>query len=368
MAIGVMGLADTESNDSGKAGDLFGIQPAMPGLVANGGSLPSGFAYIIRSSLRMTELYPLLGEILFGARATPNKVALSGAGDWKSYTNLIAMLIDDERSNLLQALGAEGRDSNSMACNFVHQVLKKDIPGACLPELAFWLDTYGEFPKRKPRGLDFSTNDGGSSESTSSPDWHSDSIIGAGNPMRIYRFFREAGREKPRGAVNVFLLNSLSNLYRNLGLAETAALLKTMLQDIWKREGGSHGKRVADKDGLFFAVLQEGVMEPAQASYLESFFDGIIVLEPYRYGDLRIPRLRVEALPREAELPEDQLYLPTWQVEDLREKANQDLDRLERESGDEISGVPARGCFVTTFPVPKVATPVPDGNASDSAP
>lgn len=368
MAIGVMGLADTESNDSGEAGNDFGIQPVMPGLVANGGSLPSGFAYIIRSSLRMTELYPLLGEILFGARATKDGDTLSGAGDWESCTNLIAMLIDDERSNLLQALGAEGRDSNRMACNFVYQVLDQKIPGACLPELAFWLDTYGEFPEGGSRSLVFSEHHEGRHERTPPPDWRSDSIIGAGNPMRIYRFFREAGRAEPHGAVNVFLLNSLSNLYRNLGLAETAALLKTMLQDIWKREGGNNGKRVADVDGLFFAVLQEGVMEPAQASYLESFFDGIIVLEPYRYGGLRIPRLRVEALPLKAELPEDRLYLPTWPVDVLRKKGNQDLERLERESGDQVSGVSAQGCFVTTFPVPRVTTPVSDGSASDPAP
>ncbi|ANB02036.1 hypothetical protein ECTOBSL9_1306 [Ectothiorhodospira sp. BSL-9] len=345
----------------------------MPGLVADGRCLPSGHAYIIRSSLRITELYPLLGEILFGTRAiNKSEDLLSSETDRKSGTNLIAMFIDDERSNLLQALGAEGSNSIQMAGDFVGKVRRQSLPGAYLPELAYWLDTYGEFPENEQPCILFSDeNQSEGRNYNTSPKWWSQSIIGAGNPMRTYRFFRQAGQAKTNDDLNVFLLHSLSNLYRNLGLAETAALLKTMLQDIWtqdERQSGNSDMRVADQDGLFFAVLQEGVMEPAQASYLESFFDGIIVLTPYHYGGLRIPRLHVEALPREAELPGARLYLPIWQFNYLRDKGNQDIQSLERETRGELAKESAQGCFVTTFPLPRMSMQKTDSTSSCAAP
>ena len=321
----------------------YGIIPAMPGLAPDGKQLPAGFAYLIRSSVRMTELYPMLGELLFCARASRNDAPLSGTEGWETRTNVIGLFVDDDPGNLFSALGSDGDSTEEMAQNFVKGHSHKKA-GYCLPELAAWMDTYGTFA-RGTAGLKelLAGND-----ALDGLCWLSQSIVGAGNPMSIYRFFRTVGDQEARGPVNIFLLNSLSNLYRNLGLAETAALLKRMLEDIWLRgrddvgEKVGDGSRVRGQDGLFFAVLQEGVMEPAEASYLESFFDGVYQVEPYRSMDARIPRLRVDSLPLQVQLPKDVLFAPKWQDKSLVDNEGKPLWAKMR----------CPGCFVTTFPAP----------------
>jgi len=321
-----------------------GILPSMPGIVDGGGSLRSGFAYLIRSKLRMPELYPFLGELLFCTRATEDGVSLDGENGWETCTNVVGMFIDDDRTNFFSALGATGDTAEKIDTNFVTEIVDSDAPRGCLPEFAAWLDTYGTFAKTETEASRLF-------HESWLPPWLSQSIVGAGNPMSIYRFFRSISAHEAIGSVNIYLLNSLSNLYRNLGLSETAALLKKMLEDVWRRNA-TDGGRIGDKDGLFFAVLQEGVMEPAQASYLESFFDGVLKLEPYRFGNLRIARLRVESLPLQSRLPENVLFLPTWQ-EDLLPIGSGDpnIDALrDRRLG--------RSCYVSVYGVPDPA-PVP---------
>jgi len=316
----------------------------MPGLAPDCKQLPAGYAYLIRSSVRMTELYPLLGELLFCARASRNDVPLSGTEGWETCTNVIGLFVDDDPGNLLSALGSDGDSPEEMAQKFVDKGRSDEKAGYCLPELAAWLDTYGSFASGGAGLKELLAGD----DALEGPCWLSQSIVGAGNPMSIYRFFRTVGDQEARGQVNVFLLNSLSNLYRNLGLAETAALLKRMLEDVWLRGRDDVGRkdggdsRVRDTDGLFFAVLQEGVMEPAEASYLESFFDGVYQVEPDRSMDVRIPRLRVDSLPLQVQLPKDVLFLPQKQVESL-------TDNERKHIGEKTK---PQGCFVTTFPAP----------------
>ncbi len=319
----------------------------MPGLAPTGEQLPAGFAYLIRSSVRMTELYPLLGELLFCTRAARDNVPLSGTEGWESRTNVIGLFVDDDPGNLLNALGAKGESTTEVVQDFVRTGRFGKASDYCLPELAAWMDTYGSFAHGGTGLRELLGGDKGSKD----PCWLSQSIVGAGNPMSTYRFFRTVGDQKAKGKVNLFLLNSLSNLYRNLGLAETAALLKRMLEDVWLRgkddisggeRDGNNGKRVRDTDGLFFAVLQEGVMEPAEASYLESFFDGVYQVEPYHSMDIRVSRLRVDSLPLQVRLPKDVLFMPKWQAASLMDDGGKPL----------WAGTPQRSCFVTTFPAP----------------
>jgi hypothetical protein len=126
--------------------------------------------------------------------------------------------------------------------------------------------------------------------------------------------------------MNVFLLSSLSNLYRNLGLAEAAVFLKTMLNEsIWDVDpaaspvaGETTLRKIA---GLFFAVLQEGVLKPNEASYLESFFDGIIQVRPCILDEeKRAALVHVQSLPEIVHKQKDFAYLPRWKFEDNDEQ------------------------------------------------
>jgi len=113
----------------------------------------------------------------------------------------------------------------------------------------------------------------------------------------------------------MFLLNSLSNLYRSLGLAESAAFLKTMLNEsIWS-DISPVSESIRGKDGLFFAVLQENVLDNNETSYLESFFDGIVNVTPCTLSDpcLQVAKVHVRTLPEIVQPSEDFVYLPAWQ-------------------------------------------------------
>gem|GEM_PF-6705681 len=134
--------------------------------------------------------------------------------------------------------------------------------------------------------------------------------------MAIMRFFRQVQDKQAGADLNVFLLTSLSNLYRNLGLSETAAFLKTMLNEsIWSAGPKSDENTIANKSGLFFAVLQEGVLDTQEASYLESFFDGIVKVKPCILNGSRVAQVHVEVLPEviQSQNNKDFVYLPNWQ-------------------------------------------------------
>ena len=120
-----------------------------------------------------------------------------------------------------------------------------------------------------------------------------------------------------QSGLNLFLLNSLSNLYRNLALTESAAFLKTMLNEsIWAIEAKDDSQKICYNRGIFLAVLQEGVLEKKEASYLESFFDGIISVSPCVINEeLRVVRVNVKALPEMVAVKSDFIYLPKWRYE-----------------------------------------------------
>lgn len=287
-----------------------------------GENLRPGYAYLIRSSVRMPELYPLLGELLFASRVVKDN-------EDGVPPNVIGMFIEDSPDNLIQHL--KGPD---------YYVTTSDITyafGAALvnndePRMAAWLDTFGNFHdaggdlKEKIFVTDkvdkqFKEESG---ELKDKYKWWKKSVAGPGNPMAIMRFFRLV-QEKPGGAsLNVFLLNSLNNLYRNLGLSESAAFLKTMLNEsIWSVEPDAKKQNILHKSGLFFAVLQEDVLDGHETSYLESFFDGIVKVDP-RILDkkYRVACVNVEVLPEvlRSQAHSKFIYLPEWQVQnDSRE-------------------------------------------------
>ena len=99
--------------------------------------MPTGYAYLIRSSVRMPELYPLIGEILF-----PTLLAK----DARSVPHVVGMFIDDSPENMLRIISKPREVSGlkSVCREFV-----KDVQGqVCLPRVACWMDTAGKFYDR----------------------------------------------------------------------------------------------------------------------------------------------------------------------------------------------------------------------------
>jgi len=278
-------------------------------------ALHPGYAYLIRSSVRMPELYPLLGELLFTSsvvkKNTPDKWTEEG-----DPPNVIGMFIEDSPDNLIQHLqGPDFYTSISDITKGYGESLSNDENH----RMAAWLDTFGSFHDAGGE-LKPIFSEKGEARQDEKYKWWRKSIAGPGNPMAIMRFFRQVQEKQCGAGLNVFLLNSLSNLYRNLGLSESAAFLKTMLnKSIWSVEPEpgteSNKQKIRYKSGLFFAVLQEGVLDKQEASYLESFFDGIVKVKPCIKNECRVARVHVEVLPEliQSQHGKDFIYLPSWQ-------------------------------------------------------
>lgn len=290
------------------SGDLSDKRPTLKvfaDFTPKDAHLKPGYAYLIRSSVRMPELYPLLGELLFESKVvgTKNNSGLP--------PNIIGMFIEDAPDNLTTHLGMPGRYANKLGIDVTEEFGKTELSAR---GTAAWLDTFGEFHQARGGLDDMDLGDG--------PVWWRKRIAGAGNPMAVMRFFRLVQQEAATADLNLFLLNSLSNLYRNLKLSESAAFLKTMLSEsIWSAEFNSKEKNIGDKSGLFFAVLQEDVLDKQEASYLESFFDGIIKVEPCVLDKkLSVARVHIEVFPELIQSHDDFVYIPMWQYERHRKE------------------------------------------------
>jgi len=315
-------------------------------------ALRQGYAYLIRSSVRMPELYPLLGELLFASRVVKQTESANSAGT-DDPPNAIGMFIEDSPDNLIRHLKGPDSytDGSDITGKYFNDLVNNEEKGEP-PRMAAWLDTFGSF---HDAGGDLDekeiwpSNRKQDGEIKEKHKWWSKSIAGPGNPMAIMRFFRQV-QEKLGGAdLNVFLLNSLSNLYRNLGLAESAAFLKTMLNEsIWSAEpepdAESSEQKIRYKSGLFFAVLQEGVLDKQEASYLESFFDGIIKVEPCELDEkFRVARVHIEVLPELLQSHNDFVYIPMWQYEKRQQEFGADWTQAGLKY---ISTHSADGCVV----------------------
>jgi len=277
-------------------------------LTPQGECLRSGYAYLIRSSVRMPELYPLLGELLFGSK-------VDNENGKEAPPNVVGLFVEDSLETLMAHL--VGPDRYLFRQNEVHITTMLD-PGI-ENQTAAWLDTFGTFQEVDSNLTRFKDRE------EVIDNWWQQSIAGPGNPMAILRFFRLAQEKAGDSAMNVFLLSSLSNLYRNLGLAEAAAFLKTMLNEsIWavvpELNHVPKETRLRETDGLFLAVLQESVLELRQANYLESFFDGIIHVSPCILDDKwRAALVHVQTLPEIVEKRNDFAYLPSWKFKNGNE-------------------------------------------------
>lgn len=291
---------------------------------AAGESLRPGYAYLIRSKVRMPELYPLLGELLF-----------SSVVEYKEKTppNVIGLFIEDHSDNLVNNLDNPDRYAGKREIILTQEFGKELLEKPDKEDMvAAWLDTFGSF---RDAGADLwplvHTGE------PPKPKWWAKSVAGSGNPMPFMRFFRQVQDLEGKAAANLFLLNSLSNLYRNLELVESAAFLKKMLDEsIWRIDTDPDKPELRYKSGLFFAVLQEGVLTKNEASYLESFFDGIIEVTPCTLdatddGPLRVVKVDVKTLPEIVKAVKPFVYLPAWQFKSKEEGGGLDSGGWDEE-------------------------------------
>ncbi|MEW6218928.1 MAG: hypothetical protein AB1634_05250 [Thermodesulfobacteriota bacterium] len=336
----------TETADNSRAAKQPVLLTNVLGQGADGSavSLRPGYAYLLRSRLTVPELYFWLGELLFcsqvGGAEEGDK---QGAERWP---NLVGLFIDDTKENLFTTLfGVEkfAKDKDPTE-TFVN--LLQGVQGAHDGQFAAWLDTQGQFGSEAGSQKGYREARNGR---------RSRSLAGSGNPMSVFRFYREVSELEATSELNLYLLNSLSNMHRSLGLSDTSAFLKTILASIWGGEEAATGgetddKKIKSKDSAFFAVLQEGVLQDEETQYLESFFDGVIRFDPLRFGPYRVPLVRVASLPLAARLPPPMLF---WPERIFTAEDEQSLFALPGLTELGLAGAaPSKGVFIQILPIP----------------
>jgi hypothetical protein len=199
-----------------------------------------------------------------------------------------------------------------------------------LPHVMAWMDTFGTFRDVDDRSSDDEADEHwvaieGEVKGYGTFRSYYRSLVGAGNPMGMFHFLRATQDLESTAAVSIYLIQSITNCYRNLGFSDTTEFLKVAFRSIWSNPDASD-HTVGSGDGILFAVMQCNVMRPEETSYLESFFDGIITISPHKVGALRLIEIHAKELPLVAQRSAPILYLPTWQAGKLRsELANQGI-------------------------------------------
>ena len=110
--------------------------------------------------------------------------------------------------------------------------------------------------------------------------------------MRMMRQLSEIGmlqEEQDKncsfGELNCFVINSISNLYRSMGIRDAMQLVRAILQKgVWKSGQNEEAigrdrndqNMLISKDGMLFAILHEGVFSQEVTKYIHTFFDGVI--------------------------------------------------------------------------------------------
>ena len=262
----------------------FALKPLAPE-----GGWPLNYAYLIKTSAPLADIYPIMGELLFSSY---RKITTDNNGkNIKEPPNAIYVAIDDDYElllwNLLSYLEEEKEKEKEKEQNKEKEYnLRCLIRKICLIsetgsyyekyiKKLFLADTFGEFGKDGTalyeQNLGFNTF------------FSKGKIAGSGNPMKIYKFIDVATRsisdkmgkqeeKQTHSSWNVYLINSLTAMYRNLGLGETVALMRMVLKKMWETSS-------KENDGILFAIIQDGVMREEEQRYIESFFDGIIRVE-----------------------------------------------------------------------------------------
>ncbi|HIJ84328.1 MAG: hypothetical protein HW380_2091 [Magnetococcales bacterium] len=258
---------------------------------------PSYYSYLLKLApgVGLVDIYPWLAELMIFS------VAVDGDADSpsqdKSLTplNMVSIFVDDNSDNVaLSRLDSDSRKKGDPIEELLKLVKKKE----CLPKL-FMVDTLGQF---KDTPLD-------QSKMQWTGDYVTSHLVGGGNPMQMMRLFTSIGSQllnpplpdKKLGKLNCFVINSISNLYRSMGVRDAMLLVRAMMeQGVWKSGGevaDSKKKKIIDNKGMVFAILHDGVFPEADTRYIETFFDGVILFEKKKDSSQREITFRFERFP-----------------------------------------------------------------------
>ena len=290
----------------------FALEPLAPK-----DGWPLNYAYLIKTSAPLADIYPIMGELLFSCYRYSKK---NKGSPIKEPPNVIYVAIDDDMDlllwNLLKSIGETGNEVGETRENTEGIIPYLGDSYVQFAKRLFFIDTFGEFGKDRSVFAEHKL--------CRNSFLYTGKIAGSGNPMKIYRFIDKAAGsiakeirdwrlEGQQGVVRhsswtVYLLNSLSSMYRNLGLGETVALLRMVLKKMWEISN-------KENDGILFAIVQDNVMNKEEQSYIESFFDGIINIENKKMlangnSAIMIPSIRIEKSLGARRIKRQHLFLP----------------------------------------------------------
>jgi hypothetical protein len=225
------------------------------------------YLLLLSEDAGLVEIYPWLAELMFYSGAVKEN-----AQQEKEIINLISFFVDDHRFNIantmLPATAEEVKDQDPFVA-YKEFAMKTDNTVAKHPPRHFVVDTFGRF------GVDSSEQ----SETNNGVTVYS--LVGAGNPMQMMRTFTNIGdRTDDLGKLNCFVINSISNLCRTMGLRDAMLMIRAMLERaVWKPFEPERSDSLMNRDGMLFAILHKGVFEQEEIQYASTFFDGIIEFE-----------------------------------------------------------------------------------------
>ncbi|MBF0436742.1 MAG: hypothetical protein HQL77_15405 [Magnetococcales bacterium] len=256
-------------------------QPSVP-------LFPSYYSYLLKLApgVGLVDIYPWLAELMFFSIAVDGDDILNDKINMAPI-NMVSIFVDDNRDNVAYSrLNSELRKELEP----INELFKLKHLLSCFtnnkPRL-FIVDTFGQF-KDIQQDSNVLTQKNGNVYATSR-------LVGAGNPMQMMRRFTVIGelplKKESRqnvfagndlGNLNCFVINSISNLYRSMGVRDAMLLVRAMMeQGVWKSTGekektDTKKERLIDNKGILFAILHEQVFPEADTMYIETFFDGVI--------------------------------------------------------------------------------------------
>ncbi len=286
------------SNDADNNEEFYlrfgGVEPEESGVPL----LPPFYAYLLKLSPRvgLVDIYPWLAEVIFYSDVVSKENAQNGESG--GPPNVITFFIDDHKDNIANAMAPDEDSTEEWSDDFARYchiawTKEKEVKSNQRPRI-FVVDTYGEF--HRPKELNERLDQGIGGGKNNATLYVRSALAGAGNPARMLQKFSSIGRlpkvppalkmgeELDLGALNVFVFNSITYLTRTIGFREAMQLIRAILErGVWKPNPPNCGdqERLCDKDGLFFAILHEGVHSADEIRYAETFFDGIIRFDAY---------------------------------------------------------------------------------------
>lgn len=241
---------------------------------------PPFYSYLLLLSenVGLVEIYPWLAELMFYSAAV-DKENLED----REVLNVVSFFVDDHRFNIANTmLRNEAEGNEDPFVKYKKEAKSDDKKVEDIPPRQFVVDTFAEF------GVDLSEKPPTVEGVTTY------SLVGAGNPMQMMRTFTQIGEltddKNDLGKLNCFIINSISNLCRTMGLRDAMLMIRAMLERaVWKpietdeSDTSSDGDTLMDKDGMLFAILHKDVFSKEEIQYASTFFDGIVEFEG-RFG------------------------------------------------------------------------------------